>query len=177
MLGHPAGDATDKGRKTLHQALEQILHENDNRWMTVRELADEVNRRALYRKRDGRAVEPNQVHARTKNYEATFEKSGSTVRLRGAVDDWDVVRFEDDDQGFHHWLDEHPDGFFVNTKRNPNPDYLVLHTSACPHFDRSPSVHWTKDCIKICSDDRGAVEGWAGQSVGGEVTLCSHCFG
>jgi hypothetical protein len=50
--------------------------------MTVRELADEVNRRALYEKRDRSPVEPNQIHARAKNYSALFEKEGPRVRLR-----------------------------------------------------------------------------------------------
>jgi hypothetical protein len=67
---------------TLHEALRVVLDDAGNRWMTVRELADEVNGRALYRKRDGSPVEANQVHARTRNYEAMFEKNGPRVRLR-----------------------------------------------------------------------------------------------
>jgi hypothetical protein len=77
-------DNSEKER-TLHQALAQILRENGNRWMTVRELADEVNARHLYRKRDGSAVEANQVHARTKNYADLFEKDRGRIRLRVAV--------------------------------------------------------------------------------------------
>jgi ABC-type transporter Mla subunit MlaD len=72
---------SSKGQ-TLHQALAQILRENHNQWMTARELTDEVNRRGLYYKRDGSAVEVNQVHARTKNYGDLFEKNGSRIRLR-----------------------------------------------------------------------------------------------
>jgi hypothetical protein len=73
-------------RLTLHEAIAIILRENGNRWMTVRELADQVNQRQLYRKRDGSPVEPNQIHARTKNYTALFEKNGPCVRLlSGAV--------------------------------------------------------------------------------------------
>mgnify|MGYP000303681226 CR=1 FL=1 len=68
--------------QTLHQALAQILRENHNRWMTARELTDEVNRRGLYHKRDGSPVEVNQVHARTRNYSDLFEKNGSRIRLR-----------------------------------------------------------------------------------------------
>jgi len=67
---------------TLHDALKAILEEQDDRSMTVRELAEEVNRRGLYRKRDGSPVEANQVHARAKNYPALFIKDGPTVRLR-----------------------------------------------------------------------------------------------
>ena len=70
------------GRMTLHQALRIVLNENDNQWMTVRELADEVNDRSLYQKRDGSPIEPNQIHARAKNYAAIFEKNGPRIRLR-----------------------------------------------------------------------------------------------
>ena len=120
--------------------------------MTVRELAEEVNKRGSYFRRDGSPVEPNQSRP-TKNYAKLFEKNGPRVRLRGSTEDWNVVTFRDDDAGFHNWLDEHPDGFFVNAKRNPKPNYLVLHKSDCPHFDRSP-VNWTKDYIKTCSGQR-----------------------
>ncbi len=171
------GKSDGEGRMTLHVALEHVLRENDNRWMSVRELADEVNHRALYRKKDGTPVEPNQVHARTKNYDHIFEKDGSQVRLRGEADTWDVVIFRDDDAGFHSWLDDHAGGFFVNAERNPKPNYLVLHKPDCLHFDRSPKFHWTKDYVKICSTSRGQLEGWAEQSVGEEVTLCKSCFG
>ena len=69
-------------RRTLHEAIALVLHENGNRWTTVRELADQVNRRRLYQKRDGSPVEANQIHARAKNYGALFEKDGPRVRLR-----------------------------------------------------------------------------------------------
>ena len=76
-----AGDSGARG-PTLHDALAQLLREHGNDWMTARELADEVNARSMYRKRDGSPVEANQVHARTKNYTDLFEKDGSRVRLR-----------------------------------------------------------------------------------------------
>src|SRR5436309_10048047 len=78
-LGIAVGDIHGEGRLTLHAALEQILRENNNPWMTVQQLADEVNRRGTYRKKDGSAVEPNQVHARTKNYDGLVEKEGPRV--------------------------------------------------------------------------------------------------
>jgi hypothetical protein len=176
-LGTGTAESEDEGRFTLHVALERILRENDNRWMTVQELSDEVNRRGLYQKKDGSAIEPNQVHARTKNYRKLFEKHGPQVRLALAVDDWDVVIFRDDDKGFFAWLDEQPSGFFINTERKLNPHYLVLHMSNCHHFDRDPSLEWTKGYVKVCSERRDQLEGWAKQAVGGDVTLCGSCFG
>jgi chorismate mutase len=83
-LGVPVSAAVEdaSGGRTLHAALAQILRENQNQWMTAAELRDEVNRRGLYRKRDGSAVEVNQISARTKNYDDLFEKSGGRIRLR-----------------------------------------------------------------------------------------------
>ena len=173
-----AGETEEEsnGRLTLHEALGQVLLERDNHWMTVRELADEVNKRGLYFRRDGSPVEPNQVHARTKNYTKLFEKDGPRVRLRGATEDWNVVTFRDDDAGFFGWLDAHPDGYFINAERSPKPNYLVLHRPGCGHFKGAPSVNWTKDYIKTCSEQRDELERWAEESVGGEVTLCKDCF-
>ena len=74
--------STSPGRLTLHEALASVLRERGNAWTSARQLADEVNARGLYVKRDGRAVEVNQVHARVKNYPQLFEKKGSQIRLR-----------------------------------------------------------------------------------------------
>ena len=70
---------------TLHEAICLVLSEQGNQWMTVRELAHEVNSRRLYQKKDGSEIETNQIHARTKNYDQLFEKSGPNVRMRSEV--------------------------------------------------------------------------------------------
>src|SRR4051812_44000118 len=49
--------AGEGGQLTLHEALSRVLEDGGNEGMTARELADAVNRRSLYRKRDGSAVE------------------------------------------------------------------------------------------------------------------------
>ena len=68
-------------RLTLHEAMELVLRENQNEWMTVRELADAINGRGLYEKRDGSVVDPSQIHARANKYQAMFEKDGRRLRL------------------------------------------------------------------------------------------------
>jgi hypothetical protein len=167
---------------TLHEALARVLEDAGNEWMTARELADEVNRRGLYRKRDGSTVEVNQVHARTNNYRDLFEKDGPKIRLMEgarviATQTPNVGMFKDDDDGFFEWQEANPDGQFINTERKPNPNYLVLHKSGCPHFKGSELLRWTKDYVKICSDDRTALDEWANETVGGDITLCGICFG
>src|SRR4051794_29888144 len=81
-LGLASGAPASRRALTLHEAIAQLLRERGNEWTSAREIADEVNRRALYYKRDGSPVELNQIHARTKNYTHLFEKQGSKVRLR-----------------------------------------------------------------------------------------------
>jgi len=167
---------------TLHDALVLILRENDHKPMTARELADAVTERGLYRKRDGSRVEINQIHARTNNYDAIFEKDGTLIGLRGesifANHPPSITPFRDDDDGFFAWLEANPDGYLINAERNPKPNYLVLHRSGCPHFKGGASVtHWTKDYVKFCSRDRQDLEAWAVSEIHGEVTLCRTCFG
>jgi hypothetical protein len=167
---------------TLHVAIAQVLHENGNRWMSANELADAVNGGGLYRKRDGSRVEANQVHARTNNYKALFEKTDGRIRLRD--DDAAALLgqssglaiFKDDDAGFFDWLAANPDGFFINTERTPTPRYLVLHRPGCRHFKGGEQVNWTREYIKVCSAHRDELEDWATTSVGGEETLCRSCF-
>jgi peptidoglycan hydrolase CwlO-like protein len=80
----PAAAMLPERRRTLHEAMALVLREQQNRWMTVHELADAVNRRALYEKRDRSAVDPSQIHARANKYPHIFEKNGSSVRLRSS---------------------------------------------------------------------------------------------
>jgi hypothetical protein len=68
-------------RITLHEELVAILNEHGNHWMTTQELADQVNRRGRYHKRDASEVTAFQIHGRTKNYSHLFERDGSRVRL------------------------------------------------------------------------------------------------
>jgi hypothetical protein len=182
ILGSSAGASPGSQTLTLHEALARVLEDMGNEWATARELTDEVNRRGLYRKRDGSQVEVNQVHARTNNYGDLFEKDGPRIRLKEgttviATQTPNVLMFKDDDEGFFEWQDAHSDGEFINTERKPNPNYLVLHKSGCPHFKGSESLRWTKDYVKAASDNRAALEAWARETVGGDITLCRTCYG
>ena len=82
IIPPPAANDDGPRGQTLHEALAQILREHANQWMSARELANEVNGRGLYRKRDGSSVDSNQISARTKNYDELFEKSAGRIRLR-----------------------------------------------------------------------------------------------
>jgi hypothetical protein len=47
-----------------------------------------------------------------------------------------ITPFKDNDRGFFAWLQSNPDGYFINSERNPKPRYLILHRPNCPHFYR-----------------------------------------
>ena len=179
--GDETGPATARAPLTLHGALVVVLRENYNRPMTAQQLADAVSRRALYRRRDGSPAPASEIHARTSVYQALFEKKDGRIWLR----QWPVApagllpsitRFEDDDDGFAAWRDDHPDGYFINTERSPRSRYLKLHRAGCPHFTGEGSIHWTKDYIKICSPSRADLENWAQDTSDGHLTLCRTCF-
>jgi len=167
---------------TLHDALAQVLRESDHAGMTARELTDTVNARGLYRKRDGSLIEVNQVQARISNYDAVFEKVGAAIQLREESDmlanaPQSFTIFQDDDDGLFEWAEAHADGYIINTERNPKPSFLVLHHGACRHLKDARGVERTTNFVKVCSDERNELEGWALDTVGGEVTLCRTCFG
>lgn len=70
-------------RLTLHEAMRIVLLEGENTPMSARALADEVNRRDLYKKRDGSSVEINQIHARVNNYPQILKKDERGIYLAG----------------------------------------------------------------------------------------------
>lgn len=77
-----AGLADGPGsRATLHDAMATVLRERGQP-LTGRELADEINRRGLYRQKDGSPVPLNQVHARASNYGDLFVKQDGRIGLR-----------------------------------------------------------------------------------------------
>lgn len=67
---------------TLHEAIAVVLREGAK---TSRELADEINRRNLYRRKDGRSLPANQVSARVRAYGCLFERKGKMIFLKLAL--------------------------------------------------------------------------------------------
>lgn len=67
--------------KTLHDAMASVLA-NQPYGLRAGDLAAEINRRGLYRMRDGRAVEPQQIHARVGSYSDLFVREGTFIKLK-----------------------------------------------------------------------------------------------
>lgn len=42
-----------------------------------------------------------------------------------------MKKFENDDRAYLSWLQSHPNGFVLNVRRLPDPDYVVLHRASC----------------------------------------------
>ena len=71
--------ASSKGM-TLHEAMLAVLRDAKH-GLRAGDLAAEINRRRLYRMRDGRPVEAQQIHARVGNYGHLFKKVGTFIDL------------------------------------------------------------------------------------------------
>ena len=56
---------------TLHEAIEQVLDENDN-GLTYAEIADIINEKKLYQKKDASKVMAGQIKIRVYNYQHLF---------------------------------------------------------------------------------------------------------
>jgi hypothetical protein len=67
---------------TLHAAVRLVLEAKANRWMRTGQLAREIAKRQLYRRRDGLAASTKDVSARVTSHPDIFERQGAVVRLR-----------------------------------------------------------------------------------------------
>jgi len=83
LASSEVGEDKNSGRMTLHGAMAEVLTQAPERMMRAGDLASEIQRRRLYQMRDGRAVEPQQIHARVGHYDDLFEKVGTFIKLRG----------------------------------------------------------------------------------------------
>lgn len=77
-LGTPIADLDEGSRPTedtatLHAAMLKVIAGRPE-GMTARELATEVNRRGLYKRRDGRALDAVQIRARAGQYSSLFAR-------------------------------------------------------------------------------------------------------
>lgn len=67
---------------TLHAAMVEVLKTAPERMMRAGDLAVTIERRGLYKMRDGRPVEAQQIHARVGHYPTLFTKDGTFIKLK-----------------------------------------------------------------------------------------------
>lgn len=82
--------------------------------------------------------------------------------------------FQDDDAGYRAWLWSNLSGFVVNAQRGSNPGEPILHRATCDTITPTPDRDWTRDYIKVCSNDRYELDAWA-RSVEKRLTSCTAC--
>jgi hypothetical protein len=73
----PTEPPSDDGALTLHEAMRQVLRDSPKDKLRAGEIIAEIERRGLYRMRDGRIPESQQIHARAGHYPHMFGKDGS----------------------------------------------------------------------------------------------------
>lgn len=84
LVSEVDGAAAVEQDLTLHEAMATVLRDSLEQRLRAPDLAQEINRRGLYRMRDGRPVEPQQVHARVGHYGQMFIREGTFIKLSGA---------------------------------------------------------------------------------------------
>jgi hypothetical protein len=73
----PATPGGPSGTMTLHAAMHKVLKEAPGGKLRAGEILAEIERQGLYRMRDGRQPESQQIHARANHYPNMFGKEGS----------------------------------------------------------------------------------------------------
>jgi hypothetical protein len=71
-----------RSRTTLHDAMLIVLQAAPEHRMRAADLVVEITRRDLYRMQDGRAVQPQQIHARVGHHWTLFIREGNFIKLR-----------------------------------------------------------------------------------------------
>jgi hypothetical protein len=98
------------------------------------------------------------------------------VRAQAVGDD--PVSFVDDEAGYLAWLGVHPEGYILNSYRQPSPGYLILHRSACNTMaprGAADARTWTTAYRKTCAATLGSLVNWALAHGGGPPTPCGRC--
>jgi hypothetical protein len=73
----------------------------------------------------------------------------------------------------------HRDGFVINARQRITPGCLRLHRAWCDRSTILKPGHTTWTCdefVKVCANDRAALERWAVEVVGGEVDSRCYCL-
>ena len=85
--------------------------------------------------------------------------------------------FLDDESGYLRWLESSPNGFLINSNRNVNSTYLMLHRATCRTISGTPSrgKDWTKNYVKVCSNDLEELAAWAKDEIQGSIVRCGIC--
>lgn len=91
--------------------------------------------------------------------------------------------FDNHERKYQAWLRSHLGGYVLNTRRKPDPEYMVLHRAHCRtisqyHAMARPGGYTERDYIKVCADSEVELRAWAkanGRRDGSFSKECSLC--
>lgn len=88
--------------------------------------------------------------------------------------------FIDDDDSYAAWLKENPSGFVLNVRRNPGPNYTVLHRADCQTISkpRDDGAYTARGYGKVVAQDVADLRDYTralGRSDGSFSAVCSKC--
>ena len=91
--------------------------------------------------------------------------------------------FNQDDQAYFRWMEEHPSGFVANTGRGEQSNYFLLHRSGCHHITQvnphEPGAFTERTYMKVCGESIEELAQWGQEhrSLGGVPfsKICGTC--
>ncbi len=91
--------------------------------------------------------------------------------------------FDNDEKAYLDWLQKNSGGFVLNSRRDIDQTYMVLHRSGCYYISRyndmsRPGGFTERSFIKICSTDINDLRAWVrahGRLDGSFSKECSKC--
>lgn len=93
----------------------------------------------------------------------------------------DVYVLSDDEQGYLKWLPSHPDGYVVNTRRELDPSYLILHRAQGRsirrhrNIDANPGGLTERAYSKICANSLGQLKEHLRKKTGKSEPFSKRC--
>ncbi len=67
-----------------------------------------------------------------------------------------MIEFRDDDTAYLAWIENNPQGFVLNLRLVPDPDYVILHRACCGSIStpkRRRGAFTERSYRKICCDE------------------------
>lgn len=92
----------------------------------------------------------------------------------------EVERFDSGDEPYREWLENHPEGYVLNTERSPEASYARFHQPDCSHISGWSSQYrsdpYTGDYrIKVCADEPEPLIKWLIKSRPKSVAVAKSC--
>ncbi len=89
-----------------------------------------------------------------------------------------MLTFDNDEEGYLHWVHGHPTGFVINAVRHPGgtPDPYMLHRASC-NFIKTPerTNYTTTSYAKVCSLNRQELVDWYTRHSSHPFRKCKFC--